>query len=71
MKQKTATEIKSLVREQYRKAKALLGGSKKIKLKTVFTVFGRRRGKKRSRWLKAGMKVIESIKINNYYGDVK
>ena len=70
MKQKTATEIKSLVREQYRKAKALLGGSKNIKLKTVFTVFGRRRGKKRSRWLKAGIKVIESMrenKMNNSY----
>ena len=62
MKQKTATEIKSLTREQSRKEKALLGGSKNIKLKTVFTVFGRLRGKKRSRWLKAGMKVIESIK---------
>ena len=70
MKQKTATEIKELTREQYRKAKALLGGSKNIKLKTVFTVFGRRRGKKRSRWLKAGMKVIESMretKMNNSY----
>ena len=69
MKQKTATEIKSLTREQSRKEKALLGGSKNIKLMTVFTVFGRLRGKKRSRWLKAGMKVIESI--NNYYGDIK
>ena len=69
MKQKTATEIKELTREQSRKAKALLGGSKNIKLKTVITVFGRRRGKKRSRWLKAGMKVIESIKNN--YGDIK
>ena len=70
MKQKTAKEIKSLVREQYRKEKALLGGSKNIKLKTVFTVFGRRRGKKRSRWLKAGIKVIESMrenKMNNSY----
>ena len=70
MKQKTATEIKELTREQYRKAKALLGGSKNIKLKTVFTVFGRPRGKKRSRWLKAGMKVIESMrenKMNNSY----
>lgn len=65
MKQKTAKEIKSLTREQYRKMKALLGGSKNIKLKTVFTVFGRRRGKKRSRWLKVGMKVIESIKRKN------
>ena len=70
MKQKTATEIKSLTREQYRKAKALLGGSKNIKLKTVFTVFGRRRGKKRSRWLKVGIKVIKSMrenKMNNSY----
>ena len=70
MKQKTAKEIKSLVREQYRKEKALLGGSKNIKLKTVFTVFGRRRGKKRSRWLKVGIKVIKSMrenKMNNSY----
>ena len=70
MKQKTATEIKSLTREQSRKEKALLGGSKNIKLKTVFTVFGRRRGKKRSRWLKVGIKVIKSMrenKMNNSY----